>query len=574
MQNLTIRYRYVFLTLVAAFCKTSVPAQGSTFDSLLYALPRVSHDTSKLDILFKLVEQTDNRKEKVNFNNQAEVLSEELTKNKDAKLKIIGEKGIIRAFDNAADFFYFQGNLDSAMEKFNSALKLASEINDKKLIAREFSNLARIYTEQGNFAKALKNQMIALNTNQEIKNADGIIYNYLMFGHIHYAAGNYGESLKSYLISLQLNNESLVAVSQSSEPARFRERKLAITEAYFGIGDNYEAQDNYEKAIEYKLNTLKIFQEIKMNEGIIALYDEIGGDYQKKSDFDKALVYYFKMLRLAEKDNNKQDITTAYERIGFAYLDKQDFIKALKAQEISLKISEELEDEKGTADGYNDIGNIYYEMGRSDAVNYNKALPFYFKALAVYEKLEFNMAAAGVNNEIANTYFKQGKIKQAKENALLSMRVFREANSNEDIKDNSLLLSRCDSALGNYKEAYQYYILYNNYRDSIYDEKSNDSLTKQLRKLEIENVEKDIKTKQDKKDLMTREEIKRQKILRNGFILGFGVVFLFSIIVFRQRNRVRREKKRSDELLLNILPAETARELKATGHAVQKILTK
>ena len=41
-------------------------------------------------------------------------------------------------------------------------------------------------------------------------------------------------------------------------------------------------------------------------------------------------------------------------------------------------------------------------------------------------------------------------------------------------------------------------------------------------------------------------------------------------MVFRQRNRISREKKRSDGLLLNILPSETAEELKATGTAKAK----
>lgn len=40
---------------------------------------------------------------------------------------------------------------------------------------------------------------------------------------------------------------------------------------------------------------------------------------------------------------------------------------------------------------------------------------------------------------------------------------------------------------------------------------------------------------------------------------------IFLIVVYRQRNRIAKEKKRSEELLLNILPSETAEELKRTG---------
>ena len=73
--------------------------------------------------------------------------------------------------------------------------------------------------------------------------------------------------------------------------------------------------------------------------------------------------------------------------------------------------------------------------------------------------------------------------------------------------------------------------------------------------------------------------MRRQKILRNSFIL-FGILLLALAIgiwhrykyVSRTKNRlaeqniiIERERKKSDELLLNILPAETAHELKETG---------
>ena len=64
--------------------------------------------------------------------------------------------------------------------------------------------------------------------------------------------------------------------------------------------------------------------------------------------------------------------------------------------------------------------------------------------------------------------------------------------------------------------------------------------------------------------------MQRQKLIRNGFIGGFAVVCLFATVFFKQRNRISKEKKRSDELLLNILPAETAEELKETGTAKAK----
>jgi class 3 adenylate cyclase len=86
----------------------------------------------------------------------------------------------------------------------------------------------------------------------------------------------------------------------------------------------------------------------------------------------------------------------------------------------------------------------------------------------------------------------------------------------------------------------------------------------------------DIQKKQGQIDLLTKDqelkekEISRQKLVRNGFVGGFLVVLIFGGVVFKQRNKIASAKKRSDELLLNILPEETAEELKATGTAKAK----
>jgi adenylate cyclase len=69
-----------------------------------------------------------------------------------------------------------------------------------------------------------------------------------------------------------------------------------------------------------------------------------------------------------------------------------------------------------------------------------------------------------------------------------------------------------------------------------------------------------------------QQEIRRQKMVKTGFIRGFLTVLLFASIFFKQHNKIGKEKKRSEKLLLNILPAETAEELKATGTAKTKKL--
>ncbi len=104
-------------------------------------------------------------------------------------------------------------------------------------------------------------------------------------------------------------------------------------------------------------------------------------------------------------------------------------------------------------------------------------------------------------------------------------------------------------------------------RDSLYNEENTRQLTRIQMQYEFERKEAVAIAEQEKKDALAIQELKRQKLVLNGFMGGFTVVLLFAGIFFKQRNRIGKEKKRSDELLLNILPAKVAEELKSKGAA-------
>ncbi|MBK7653041.1 MAG: hypothetical protein IPJ20_23155 [Flammeovirgaceae bacterium] len=74
----------------------------------------------------------------------------------------------------------------------------------------------------------------------------------------------------------------------------------------------------------------------------------------------------------------------------------------------------------------------------------------------------------------------------------------------------------------------------------------------------LENSEKLLATqaqydfeKQRSDERVAREnELARQRNIRNTITAGLGVAILFLFVVYRQRNKIKAGKKRSDELLL------------------------
>jgi len=65
-------------------------------------------------------------------------------------------------------------------------------------------------------------------------------------------------------------------------------------------------------------------------------------------------------------------------------------------------------------------------------------------------------------------------------------------------------------------------------------------------------------------------DLTRERNRRNIFLFSGLGLLVFGAVVFRQRGRIEKALHRSDELLLNILPAEVAEELKDNGSALAK----
>jgi len=108
--------------------------------------------------------------------------------------------------------------------------------------------------------------------------------------------------------------------------------------------------------------------------------------------------------------------------------------------------------------------------------------------------------------------------------------------------------------------------------DSLFNEENTKKITQLQMQYEFDKKEAATRAEQEKKDALAAEELRRQKVVRNGFMGGFVLVALFAGVFFTQRNRIGREKARSEELLLNILPEEVAEELKDKGEADAKLI--
>ena len=402
------------------------------------------------------------------------------------------------------------------------------------------------------------------------------------------------------------STDPVVAIRVAGQAKELAERAslhkgVALSLKNIGIA-RYNQSMYFEALLSWQ-QALAVYEKIGDKVGVSNMYSNIGAIYQIKGDDANALESHLKSLKFAELINDSLRIMTAYINIGAVYYNKpQTYDKALENYLKALPISEALEDgdaigavtvnigeihfkrgDDSTALEYflrsyeaygensenapytlNDIGMVYKKRG-----DFTKAIQYHSLAFDKAKKLDAKMDMAISVKRLAEIYHQKKDHKKAIEYYKQAMDLAKESNANNELKEIYEGLTQSYSESRDYTNAFRYQTLLINIKDTLYNAATADKLKSMFFNYELEKKQSKIELL-NKDAQIQEQELNRQKLVRNGFIGGFAVVLLFAGVFFRQRNRISKEKKRSDELLLNILPEETAEELKATGTAKAK----
>jgi len=366
----------------------------------------------------------------------------------------------------------------------------------------------------------------------------------------------------------QLMTGDFTGSLQSADNALTLSEKLnytfGIATAYNRRGGSLEKLSNYPEALKSYENALRIREELKDKKGMGSAYNNIAVLYSEQGKTLDALKNYEMAAHIREEIGDKRGLATTHGNMGIAYKELGNYEQALKHQFQSLTLSEEIGNKQGIGLSYSSIGVVYAKQKK-----YSDALKYQLMSLSIHKELGDRKNVASVYIEISNIYLAQHKNSESQLYADSALQLATSIGNMVFIKDGYQILSAVDSAKGNYQLAFKHHKLFTLYKDSLLNEANNEQMLQMKTIYETEKKDNEI-TLLNKDKQLQQKEISRQKLVRNGFIAGFVFVLLFAGIFFTQRNKISKEKKRSDELLLNILPSEVAEELKEKGYADAK----
>jgi len=330
---------------------------------------------------------------------------------------------------------------------------------------------------------------------------------------------------------------------------------------YFNEGDDQKALDNY-------LESLRVSEEIGDTLRIATALVNIGAVYfNKEKSRDMAFDYYLRALPLSEELGDFDAIATSAVNLGEIFLEHNDLDSALYYFEMAREAYSK-------AEGGNipyalmNIGRVYAKQG-----DYQQAISYQNDAFEIAEQRDAKLEMAQSLKNLADTYEKWGDISEAISTYGRAEEIATQLDADYELLDIYEGLARNYANTSDLNEAIRYQLLYNDIKDTLY----NAAMDKRL---QAQSLEYDIETRQNQIESLARErelQEQRQRIIViasiiTGVLLILLLVGIYSRYSFVQRTNkiIARERDRSDKLLLNILPAETAEELKEKGSATPK----
>jgi len=409
--------------------------------------------------------------------------------------------------------YFMEEDFDSASSYFTKAHDMAEAINFKKGQGYALKNLGLVHYFQGNFSKVFDSWTESLQIFESIPDTLGIANLSSNVGVIYYDQGSYARALDYYLQSLRYSE--------------FLDDPVRITTALVNIGGVYTQMQEYEKALRYYQQLEFYLDRIDDPDIESAYLLGIGEVYSLKDDHQMALDYYLKALKSTKG-------TPAYAH-NLTMIGKEEY--ELGSRELAVK---------------------YYDSAYAIATKDNLPLDL------VQTRLAMGRIYMNEDPEKAIEIYEEGAF------------IAKSMAINEDLKDIYEGMSIAYRNLGDYKNAYVYQEEFLKLKDSIFNIETDDK----IRGLQFDF---DLQKKEDEIGLLEKEaqiqelQEKRQKTITWAVSIMLFFIGLLALGQYRrykftkETNKIiANEKERSDSLLLNILPAETAQELKDHGKVKAK----
>ncbi len=395
-------------------------------------------------------------------------------------------------------------DLGEATKAINGAIQIAQESNLPKQLFIIYRKQGYMLEQNSLFPDATAAYRNAL-TLQNVVNDSSKIDIFTDWAIINKKLGNYKISKEYYTYAL------LIAEKQNDPQM--------MCYAYNGLATLHSALSDFEKAIEYYHQAIKILGNSGKKSDLVAPYRNIAIVYLKANNMSLALSNAEKSYRLALELQDSANIAGCLEILATVYAANGQTELALTKNLEALQIIENKGSKHDLLENLIQTANIYVQLNQLD-----KADAYYKRCFEYIDLLDYKTQPV-FYNKLGSLYLKQGKTDEAQKAFEHSLALSTEGGFKDLIQKNNLSLAQIFRQKGNFKSAYRCLETARVYADSLFNEEKGRNITQAQFMFDVERSE------QKFKDL----QLKQSQYLLIAAVLFFSVITLFLIYFLNQR---------------------------------------
>lgn len=351
--------------------------------------------------------------------------------------------------------------------------------------------------------------------------------------------------LRNLNLSLQYAEE-LIRLAKEQGNGRY------LHAGYYQKGNSETRLGNLDEALKAYFNALEVAKKIKRISTQGADYGAIADVYAESKDHSNAMLYFHQAISTLRNTEDTIALASMILNAGDELRETANYDSALIYFNESKKIFEKKNYLIGVAYSLGNTGMVYAAQGKDDLASQNMN-----KAIMILQQQGDYYPICVYLVSISDIYTKKGDHHTALNYALQSLKLAQQLGLKEQIAEANQKLSQLYEKAGNINASYQYYKNYIIYRDSVVNLNT-------VQKMADLRTNYEVSQKQVQVDLLKQQKRNQWTIMVATFII-LGLTIGILVLLYRFYKKIDKEKRVSESLLLNILPSETAKELKQNG---------
>ena len=436
---------------------------------------------------------------------------------------------------------------------------LAQEVDSSALdsLKNELRLRNRSYAEKQSILKELAKEYYNLGENDS---AIECFQRYFDLAQLEKDSSEMSFALKDISWYFYLNRKldtALVYAERALVLATLCHDTLRMAQGHIARANALMSRAAYQEAIRHYMVAAEYAEKMRDNNVVAACYHNLAIVHQLRKDYNTAVSFGYKAHEFHKKERTETNPYVS-ELIGGIFSEMGEPDSAKYHYELSIKRYTERGIQAMLARVMSKYASVEIDRGELD-----HAKKLLDTADKIYEEIAIPSFLINHHKVVSKYHFARSELMQAINFSKSTFTRATEYNSFDHQPEVLKLLSNAYAGLGKFDSAYHYLTIYNQVSDSV------DMLEASTLMNELEFSKKALKDSLEfeKQEAIRLLEIEKQSAQISRQKIGLISAILGLLLIVALAYSIKRGKQKSDDLLLNILPADIAAELKEKGRA-------